>query len=227
MNAGSRPVRIGIVDSGCAERLHGHVHASAAFALDGEAVGRTALQADLLGHGSRIADILLHFAPQAELVVAQVFRERATTSALALAAAIDWLLECEVPLINLSLGLRAPRAVLAEACARAHAAGVVLCAATPAHGAPVYPAAFPDVIRVTGDARCARAEIAALEAAHADFGAHVLPLDGEASAAGASMACAHVAGRIARHFGDGGSRASLRGWLRANARYHGVERLRR
>lgn len=217
------PVRIALVDSGCAGAHAPHVAAAAAFVLAEGAVACADARPDVLGHGSRIADVLLHFAPQAELLVAQVFRERLATTALQVAAAIDWAVANGAHIVNLSLGLRAPRPVLAAACARAAAAGVVLCAAAPARGQPVYPAAFPGVLRVTGDARCARGEIAALAAAHADFGAHVRPLDDDLSGAGASMACAHVGGLAARHFAAGGGADSLRAWLRAQARYHGVE----
>ncbi len=217
------PVRIGVIDSGCAAGHGVHVAAAAAFVLADGGVCRAAAQPDVLGHGSRIADVLLHFAPQAELLVAQVFRARLATTALQVAAAIDWAVVNGVDLINLSLGLRAPRPVLAEACARACAAGVVLCAAAPTRGQAVYPAAFPGVLRVTADARCARDEIAALAAAHADFGAHVRPLDDALAGAGSSMACAHVSGLAACHFAAGGGAESLRAWLVAQARYHGVE----
>jgi subtilisin family serine protease len=216
-------VRIGLIDSGCSAAHASNVVAAAAFGVQDGVVRRGDAQPDRLGHGSRIADVLLHFAPQAELVVAQVFGERLATSALQVAAAIDWAVANEAHILNLSLGLRAPRAVLAEACARAHAAGVLLCAAAPTRGAPVFPAAFADMLRVTGDARCAREEVAALGAAHADFGAHVRPLDGTLSGAGASMACAHVSGLAARHFTAGGGPATLRAWLQAQARFHGVE----
>ncbi len=219
----SRQVRIGVVDSGCSTEQLAHCGASAAFVLDDGEVRILPATPDALCHGSRIAAILLHFAPQAELFVAQVFRERRATSAAQVAAAIDWLLEREVAIINLSLGLREARPVLAQACTRALQAGVVLCASAPAHGAPVYPAAFADVLRVTGDARCARAEIAAIGAAHADFGAHVMPLDGDRRAAGASMACAHVSAFAARHFGQGGDARSLRDALAAQARYQGID----
>ena len=37
------------------------------------------------------------------------------------------------------------------------------------------------------------------------------------------MACAHVSGLAARHFTAGGGPASLRAWLQAQARFHGVE----
>lgn len=219
----SAAVRIGVIDSGCGAAHASNVVAAAAFVVQDGGVRRGGAQPDRLGHGSRIADVLLHFAPQAELVVAQVFGERLVTSALQVAAAIDWAVDNGARILNLSLGLRVPRAVLAEACVRARAAGVLLCAAAPARGAPVYPAAFPGMLRVTGDARCAREEVAALGAAHADFGAHVRPLDGTLVGAGASMACAHVSGLAARHFVAGGDPASLRAWLQARARFHGVE----
>ncbi|WP_418648009.1 S8 family serine peptidase [Thauera butanivorans] len=222
----SARIRIGVVDSGHAAAQVPHVAASAAFVLDGGEPRRVPAEPDRLGHGSRVGDGLLHCLPQAELLVAQVFRERLATSAAQVAAAIDWLVDEDARLINLSLGLREPRPVLAAACARALAAGVVLCASAPARGQPVYPAGFPGVLRVTGDARCmVPTEIAALGAAHADYGAHVRPLDGSLDGAGASMACAWLSGMAARHLAAGGSAASLPGWLAAQARYHGVEDL--
>ena len=108
-------VRIGLIDSGCSAAHASNVVAAAAFGVQDGVVRRGDAQPDRLGHGSRIADVLLHFAPQAELVVAQVFGERLATSALQVAAAIDWAVANEAHILNLRLGLRAPRAILAEA----------------------------------------------------------------------------------------------------------------
>ncbi|MFT3760753.1 S8 family serine peptidase [Thauera sp.] len=222
----STRMRIGVVDSGHAAAQAPHVAASAAFVLDDGELRCVPVEADRLGHGSRVAEALLHCLPQAELLVAQVFGDRPATSAAQVAAAIDWLVDADARLINLSLGLREPRPALAAACARALAAGVVLCASAPARGQPVYPAGFPGVLRVTGDARCAApGEIAALGAGHADYGAYVRPLDGSLEGAGASMACAWLSGMAASHLAAGGSAASLPGWLAAQARHHGVEDL--
>lgn len=223
-------VRVGIVDSGSSAAQAAQVAAAAAFVRgDGNGdVRRIAACDDLLGHGSLVGNIVLHCAPQAELLVAQVFRERLATTAAQVAAAIDWLVEEGAAVINLSLGLREPRPVLEAACRAALDAGGVLCAASPAHGAPVYPAAFAGVLRVTGDARCERLEISALAAAHADFGAHVRPMHGTLAGAGASMACAHLSGHVARHLSEVGRADvdALRAWLTAQARYHGLERRR-
>lgn len=220
-------LRIAVVDSGCAPVQAPQVQAAAAFELGDIGVRQVPASADTLGHGGRVAEILLHCAPQAELLVAQVFRERLTTTAAQVAAAIDWAVANGARLVNLSLGLREPRPVLAEACARALAAGVVLCAAAPARGQAVYPAAFPGVLRVTGDARCAPGELAAIGTAEVDFGAHVRPLDGSLAGAGASMACAWLSGQAARQLAEGASMDGLRAALAAQATHHGVDNPRR
>lgn len=227
---GGAAVRVGLVDSGHAPALAARVASAAAFVLGEDGVRREDAGPDRLGHGSRLAEVIAACAPRAQLCVAQVFHARLATTATQVAAAIDWLVAQRVALINLSLGLRAPRPVLAEACARARAAGVLLCAAAPARGEPVYPAAFPGVLRMTGDARCARMEISALGTRYADFGAHVRPLDGSLAGGGASVGCAHLSGHIARYLDDcraAGRMAEeedVRQWLQAQARYRGPER---
>ena len=220
-------VRIGLIDSGCSAAHASNVVAAAAFGVQDGVVRRGDAQPDRLGHGSRIADVLLHFAPQAELVVAQVFGERLATSALQVAAAIDWAVANGAQLVNLSLGLREPRPALAQACARAVAAGVVLCAAAPARGQAVYPAAFAGVLRVSGDARCAPGELAAIGSAEIDFGAHVRPLGGSLTGAGASMACAWLSGLAAQYLASGGGVETLRDWLEEKACHRGVDDPRR
>ena len=226
MNLPKRVLRVGLVDSGIAA-TGPQPEASRAFGLVGSEVVELAAVQDRLGHGSQVAEILLHHAPDIALLSAQVFHQRLTTTAAQVAAAIDWLVSCEAHLINLSLGLLEPRPVLANACARALAAGVVLCAATPARGQKVYPAGFAGVLRITGDARCGPTQFAALAAPHADFGAHVRPLHGTLAGAGASMACAHLSGIAASHLEAGSTAASLPAWLAARATFHGMDDLRK
>lgn len=224
----SMRLRIGIVDSGHSPAQASQVAAAVATAMDGDTVRLRPATPDRLGHGSKILDIIAARVPDADLCVAQVFGERPSTTAAQVAAAIDWLVGQRVALINLSLGLRAPREVLADACARARAAGVLLCAAAPARGARVYPSAFPGVLRMTGDARCAPDEISALHTDNADYGAHVRPLDGALGSSGASMGCAHLSGHVARYLAGGGAADidAVRQCLDAQARYHGAERRR-
>lgn len=234
----SRPSpRVGIVDSGHALRQQAWVQDSAAFAHEPDGLWRRAASADVLGHGSAVVDIVHHLAPDARLWVAQVFGERPMTTAAQVAAAVDWLVGEGVQLINLSLGMRDDRAVLAQACGRALAAGVVLCASSPSHGAPVFPAALPGVWRITGDARCARDEFSWLGTTQADFGAHVTPLrpghDGPIvpgqrppAGSGASMACAHFSGHLAAQWASltADDLPARLAEMRARAHHHGPER---
>lgn len=218
-------VRVGMIDSGHALGQSMWVTAAAAFVMKDGMPVRCVASADQLGHGSALLDVIAALAPEARFVVAQVFGARLVCTAAQVAAAIDWLLQEGVEVINLSLGLPHDRPVLADACARAVLAGVVLCASVPARGAPVYPAAYPGVLRLTGDARCGRDELSHLATVYADFGAHVRALDG-ASVAGASVGCAHLCGHVARYLAAGGDcqADAVRVWLSAQARYHGPER---
>jgi hypothetical protein len=135
---------------------------AAAFVSDGQRVERRATVADPSGHGSRIAELFTARDQAFELLLAQVFLSKGAASAAVLAAAIDWAAAARAELIHMSLGLEADRAVLAAAVARAAAQGCIVVASTPARGGPVYPAGYANVIRATGDARCAPGEVSCL-----------------------------------------------------------------
>jgi hypothetical protein len=216
---------IGLIDSGVAGAPRAFVAASRGFlaAPDG-AVRAAAAADDLLGHGTALAEILLEGAAGSRLLNAQVFSDNLTCSAAQVAAALVWLLEQRVQLVNMSFGLREDRPLLRQACEQALEAGTVLVAAAPARGEPVYPAAYAGVIRATGDARCAPGEISFLDSGQADFGGHVRVAG--TKVAGASVGCAHVSARAARFLAShpGSTPAQLREWLTAQARYRGPER---
>ncbi|MDH4611013.1 S8 family serine peptidase [Pseudomonas sp. BN102] len=214
---------IGIIDSGFAPTQDALVSASRRFWLDGGELQEGDTQPDGLGHGSVVLDTLTRESGPLRVCVAQVFAERWQTSPLQIAAALHWLVEQDVALVNLSLGLRNDRPVLREACALARTAGILLCASSPAQGEPVYPASYPGVIRITGDARCAPGQWSWLNSAQADFGAHVAAANG---VAGSSVGCAALSGIIAgylqRH--PGASREDVLLWLRESAAFTGPER---
>lgn len=222
----SNTVLVGLVDSGCRPDQRSRVAQALAFDWDGKEVQVAPATDDSLGHGSTQLEVMAWLAPQAHFAVAQVFQHRLATRAVQVAAAVDWLVATGADVINLSLGLSTDRAVLAEACQRAVAAGVVVCAASPARGAPVYPAAYPGVLRATGDARCQREDISYLGTRHADFGGHARPLHGGLNGAGASVGCAHISALLARYLTAGGApeARAWEHWLKREARYHGPER---
>ncbi|WP_028630066.1 MULTISPECIES: peptidase S8 [Pseudomonas] len=214
---------IGIIDSGFAPEQGSHVALARRFWLEGGELLDGDTQPDALGHGSVVLDTLTRQCGPVRLCVAQVFAERWQTSPLQIAAALHWLIEQNVALVNLSLGLRNDRPVLREACVLAHTAGILLCASSPAQGEPVYPAAYPGVIRVTGDARCAPGQWSWLNSPQADFGAHVAAANG---VAGSSVGCAALSGIIAGFLQahPGAGREAVLQWLREGAAFTGRER---
>ena len=215
--------KVGIVDSGFAATQAGQVAGSAAFVLQNDALWQAECQPDQLAHGTQIVEVLQHCAPDAQLYMAQVFHDRLTTTASQVAAAIEWLVAQEVQLINLSLGLRTDWDCLRDAVATAVAAGVLICASSPAKGEPVFPAAYPGVLRTTGDARCGPGQWSWLDTRYADFAGHVRSLSGEI--AGASIGTAWLCGHIARFMSrqPAASRAALGRYLKTGAAFQGAE----
>ncbi len=214
---------VGIIDSGFAPEQAARVTLARRFWLEDGELQEGEAQPDALGHGQRVLDTLGRHSGPVRICMAQVFGERWQTSPLQIAAALHWLTEQGVGLITMSLGLRNDRPVLREACVLAQSAGVLLCASSPAQGEPVYPASYPGVIRITGDARCAPGQWSWLNSAQADFGAHISAANG---AAGASMACAGLAGFIAAHLQEhpAAGRDALLRWLHEGATFTGPER---
>ncbi len=213
-----------MVDSGHSAAQRVQVIAGRRFSLLEDGLAEGDLRDDPLGHGSAVIEAIGRRAPSALFCVAQVFDQRGVTSALQIATAIDWLLTQDVRLINLSLGLRQDRSLLRAACAAAVARGVLLCASSPAQGEGVYPANYPQVVRVTGDARCAEQEWSWLNSAQADFAACVHGTYPGQS--GASLGCAALSGHIAGFFAEqpDASNVQVIEWLREHARYRGPER---
>ena len=224
----SIPVGVGFLDSGVNADLAARIKVSKAFGLDAQGEVQTvSVLPDPLQHGDPIARILLTAAPDIALYNAQVFTTTATTSPLAIAAGMIWLIKQNVSIINMSFGLRQNRAVLRDACAHALQAGIILIAAAPARGPAVYPSAYPGVLRVTGDARCGLTEFSHLASSQADFGA--CPRSYEQSkpgtpVGGASFAVPHVTAALARYLGAGGDAADYYNYLAGLSSYHGPER---
>ncbi|QXH58765.1 subtilisin-like serine protease QhpE [Pseudomonas maumuensis] len=215
-------LRVGLIDSGCSPAQAAMLLDARRFWLADGVLQEGAVLPDALGHGSAVLERFRSEAGAMPLLLAQVFEGQWSTSALQVAAALLWLVEEGASVINLSLGLHQDRPVLRQACAEAQAAGVLLCASSPARGEPVYPASYPGVIRVTGDARCAPGQWSWLGTAQADFGAYV----GTTGAAGASLACGAFSGRLAALLRNrpGADHLALIHWLKQHAAFTGPER---
>jgi len=219
------PLSVGIVDSGAAPPLRHKLFAETRLLLRSDGgIDRAAAGDDTLGHGAEIARIVLDLAPAASLVCAQAFSDRHAADAGLVAQGIHWCLEQGARIINLSLGLRSDVEVLRHACGRAAATGVLLVAAFPARGGPVYPAAYPEVVAVSGDARCNGSNWSVIEPGRL-LGASTTAADGK-SHGGASYAAARISGLAALFFGawpNAGVRDCM-DWLQSDAVFRGRER---
>jgi subtilisin family serine protease len=142
------PVRIGILDSGVC-RSHPHV----GKIVDGvtiTAAGPVAGYEDHLGHGTAVAAIIHHLNPEADLVAVKIFDRKLATSLPVLIRAIDWCLQHDIQVINLSLGTLNPdhRGAFEDAVVRTRQAGVVIVSALEMNGAAALPGSLAGVIGV-------------------------------------------------------------------------------
>lgn len=211
-------VRIGIIDTGIA----GGVSARREF----KPQSTVSWPAPSVGnHASHLADIIIGLCPTAQLLDARAFVQGEAGSASQVAAALDWLVEQQVAIANMSFGLRNDRSVLALAITRAADTGMLLLASSPAAGQLVYPAAYPEVLAVTGDARCSVDVYADYAGSNLDFGAAAGGLQHQAHQAGggASHACAHVSAALARLLDTGCQPQQVVNALRRACHFRGRE----
>ncbi|HEY0855608.1 MAG TPA: S8 family serine peptidase, partial [Albitalea sp.] len=166
-------------------------------------------------HGTAVASLLVgraprfrSAAPSATLYAADVYcNDPIGGSIEAVAAALAWLLGEQVPVVNISLVGPRNRA-LEQVVRRASARGMLLVAAVGNDGpaaAPLYPAAYPEVVAVSGvDSRgealleAGRGPHVAFAAPGSEMAVAALGDTPFASARGTSFAAPLVAGLLAR-----------------------------
>lgn len=125
------------------------------------------------GHAQAIAS-LLGGAGAARVLVADVYgNDPAGGNALAIARALGWMAQQNVPVVSISL-VGPANPLIERAIGAVRARGIVVVAAVGNDGAaapPAYPASYPGVIAVTGVDRNLRALFEAGRAAHLDYAA--------------------------------------------------------
>lgn len=228
--------RVAVLDSGCVNPTAAPFSglpplAACRFVDTGREVLRTPAIDDASGHGTTVADIISSAQRPVRLLIGQVLDHQGVTTAAAVAAGILWSIEEGSNLIHMSLGLREDRRVLGLAVEAAIRAGCIVVASTPARGEGTFPARYPQVISATGDARCERDEISALNSPQADFGGCPGRMFvGAASGAesvrqgGASFGAAHLTRFLIERIAPGSEVGIVRAQLQALARYQGIER---
>ncbi len=109
---------------------------------------------DCAGHGTACAGIIRKKTPDAALYSVRIFDDSLIADGRALIAAIQWCIDNEMDVVNLSLGTTDVtfKKSLQKVCRKAVDAGVILVAAESNDGLESYPAVFPEVIGVTSSA---------------------------------------------------------------------------
>ncbi|MDX1493752.1 MAG: S8 family serine peptidase [Longimicrobiales bacterium] len=146
------PVTVAVVDSGV-HVPHPHLPSVAggvAIDLEGRESGD---YVDTLGHGTAAAAAIHEKAPHAELWAVKVFDRQLATSVACLVQAIEWAVERELRLVNLSLGTPNDfrKLELAPAVEAAVAAGTLIVSAAEHDGHLWYPGSMPGVVGVVMD----------------------------------------------------------------------------
>jgi subtilisin family serine protease len=156
--ATGRGLRVAVIDSGVNPR-HPHISsvAGGVSILSPEEIEQDSFL-DMLGHGTAVMAAIQEKAPDAQCFAVKLFRDSLRTTTPALIAAIEWAIDKEVDVVNLSLGTlnfeyQSRFLALVESAA---ARGILLVSAREANGQACLPGSLPGVIGVSLDWECPR-----------------------------------------------------------------------
>lgn len=151
-------IRVAIIDSGV-NPAHPHVAGVATGArITASETDSPNDYLDYLGHGTAVAGAIREKAPDAELYAVKVFDRALTTNIEVIIKAIEWCIENQMDVANLSLGTVNPehRDAMEMTVARAAKNGIALVAARETSDKPSFPGCLPSVIGVEVDWQCPR-----------------------------------------------------------------------
>ncbi|RIK45111.1 MAG: hypothetical protein DCC55_00200 [Chloroflexi bacterium] len=183
------------------------------------------------GHGTHIAGIIAHVAPDSKILPLRVLDTDARGDVFTLAYAIEWAVQNGADVINLSLGAECDCALLRETLEQAQASGVIIVAAAGNDNTNEmqHPAIYPGVLGVTAlDGRNRKAEFAnygpwvTLAAPGVGITSTIIGPQGSGYAvwSGTSIATAFVSGAVAltRHKLPDATTEEIRQLLTGHAR---------
>ncbi len=146
---------VGIVDSGIDlkhERLKGAVCSEPMMQIDSDGKVLPCIEHfDEIGHGTACAGIIWMHAPHVIFKVVKIFNRKLVATQSQLSSAIEWCLDNDVKVINLSLGMPTsePSDTIREICLKARSRQVIIVAAANNDlNVESYPAYFPEVFGV-------------------------------------------------------------------------------
>lgn len=149
------PVKVAILDSGVDYTDDIDVYMRRNFISGEDEI--SVLYEDLCGHGTSVAGIIAAkdngegitgINPSVQLYSARILDENRQAPVSRVVEAIDWAIEQEVDIINISFGTRTDSEAMHAAIQRAYAAGILIVAAAGNNGVVEYPAAYEEVIAV-------------------------------------------------------------------------------
>jgi len=190
------PCRVAIIDSGInARHPHvGNVVGGFKVRLGGESDDLM----DRLGHGTAVAGAIHEKAPTAEILVIKVFERSLAASIEQLVDGIEWALDHNADIINLSLGTSNPkhRERLEAVVSRALRQRASIVSAREIAGGPSFPGCMQGVVGVTADAGVPREQVQFCDG-YAVASPYPRPIPGmppERNLCGVSFAVANVSG---------------------------------
>ncbi len=200
-------VKIAIIDSGV-NPDHFHVQGIekglSFYSDDKKNILQTNDFTDTTGHGTAIAGIIKKKAPFAKLYAIKIFYENLTAQACVLTAALNWAIDNNMQIINLSLGtkLRTYEKDLKKICNKAYKKNIFIISSAKDPSDITFPAIFKTVTGVYWNRKCSRESLIYHPESKIEFGAYGRPrsipgLSQKLNFTGSSFAAAHVTGKLA------------------------------
>jgi hypothetical protein len=196
-------VSIAVIDSGV-HADHPHVCGVAGGVAIGPAGEITGDYVDRIGHGTAVMAVIKEKAPAARCYAVRVFDSRLTTTAATLVSAIEWAIDQQVDIINLSLGTTnaAHAAGLRDLVQRARSLRIAIVSAWDEDGCWL-PGSLPGVVAVEVDWGCPRSQFRACRRGEtvvfraSGFARPIPGVDPRRNLNGVSFAVANVSGLLA------------------------------
>ena len=143
-----RGVRVAVIDSGV-HASHPHIRRVSGGVTIGEQ-GVENSYVDTLGHGTAVMAAIQEKVPDAEYFAVRVFHLALRTRIEILLQAIEWCIDHNIGVVNLSLGTSNPAHAerFTPLISRAAEHGMILVSARDANGIPALPGSMPGVIGV-------------------------------------------------------------------------------
>jgi hypothetical protein len=224
----SRPFRIAVLDSGV-HLAHPHIGGVIGGRDCTGAIGaETAFPeccVDRLGHGTAVAALIHHLAPEAQMLAVRIFHRQLATSLPVVMRAIEWSLEQEIDLLNLSFGTAnlAHKSAFESAITEARRRGVLVVSAWESMGQRVMPGSLEGAMGVVADSDCPVGMYRVLDDergvrfAAAPYPRTIPGVPREDNLSGVSFAAASLSGQIAGLWQRYGTQTDWRAFLRQHA----------